>query len=599
MLSEQEKLQICRGYTLVCPICETKNPFFRLKRDIVLAAKSEGDGHALVYKWGKPGFDSVDPLQFYWGVCSKCRFTGELDDAEFRQAERMIKEFRANLHGEGLRNLLTSVPTGKGIAQALGKRLDDSDPLVGVVAQFHLGIYSQCLRLKLVPGNLARFYLRLAWLYRDASKFYPNSDIEKAATKFEKLKNRFTEELPEHKDYPIKPGLALAEVEALRFSRVYFERNYETLREAKPEDELRLRLLLAEIGYRLYELTNSEEDYLKASTFFSGIIQQCLSIISDKSIVGGAVNRAKGMLESAGERGRELRLLNKSRGGAGVAIEADANSGDGQAKKKKKAQAGAAKTKTTAKEANATLAGANTGGQADKAVVPKVAAVVEKSSQAAMPLENGAIGDLDQATRIVAILQEEVGQLKGRVQELEDDNKRWRQLAGRDAVTGLANKTMLFRLVVPKILKDLKTTGPFSCIAISLDQAARVNEGHGWMMGDKMLKESARSLRQFTVEGEELYRLDGAHFALVGPMDNNTARQRAADIRRRLSRASLQIDNSQLPLVSSIGVVTIDRILSGALAEVSNKVYEALLQVLYRAKEKGGNTVEIHNSTKF
>ena len=73
MLSEQEKLQICRSYTLVCPICETQNPFFRLKRDIVRAAKAEGDGHALEYKWGKPGFDSVDPLQFYWGVCAKCR----------------------------------------------------------------------------------------------------------------------------------------------------------------------------------------------------------------------------------------------------------------------------------------------------------------------------------------------------------------------------------------------------------------------------------------------------------------------------------------------------------------------------------------------
>jgi diguanylate cyclase (GGDEF)-like protein len=192
-----------------------------------------------------------------------------------------------------------------------------------------------------------------------------------------------------------------------------------------------------------------------------------------------------------------------------------------------------------------------------------------------------------------------VTQLQGRVEELEEDNKRWRQLAGRDAVTGLPNKTMLFRLVFPKILKGLKNTGPYSCIAISLDQVGKVNEGHGWMMGDKMLKESSRSLRRFAAEGEELYRLDGAHFALVGPMDNNTARQRAADMRRRLARASLQVDDSQLPLVSSIGVVTVERILSGALAEVSNKVYEALLHVLYRAKEKGGNTVEIHNSTKF
>ena len=43
-------------------------------------------------------------------------------------------------------------------------------------------------------------------------------------------------------------------------------------------------------------------------------MQQCLSIVSDKSIVGGAVNRAKEMLEKAGERGRELRILHKKEG---------------------------------------------------------------------------------------------------------------------------------------------------------------------------------------------------------------------------------------------------------------------------------------------
>ncbi len=581
MLNEQEKQQICRSYDLTCPACETENKFFRLKRDIVQAAKSEGDGHALEYKWGKPGFDPVDPLQFYWGVCKKCRFTGELDDAEFRQAGRMIKEFRAKMHGEGLRNLLISIPTGKGITQALGKRLDDADPLVVIVAQFHLGIYSQCLKRDLVPGNIARYYLRLAWVFRDVKKFYPDSDIEQAATKFQKLRRRFTGELPEHKDYPSEPGLALNEIDALRFCRIYFERNYEMLREVKLEGELRLRLLLAEIGYRLYELTNTDEDYKIASTFFSGTIQQCLSIVSDKSIVGGIVNRAKEMLEKSGERGRELRMLNKSRGGAGEKVEADAE----PAKKKK-----SKKTKVSAKPS-----AVNESPTADTKQPPKKSV---KTTEVAST-SNGSIGDLDQATRTVAILEGQLGELQVRVQELEEDNKKWRLLAGRDAVTGLPNKTMLFRLIVPKTLKDVKNTGPVSCIAIGLDQVAKVNEGHGWMMGDRMLKESARSLRRFVAEGEELYRLDGAHFVIFGPMNNNVARQRATDMRRKLSRANLLIDDMQLPMTSSIGVVTVDRILSNGLAEIANKVHEALLKTMYQAKEKGGNTVVIHNVTKF
>ena len=114
-----------------------------------------------------------------------------------------------------------------------------------------------------------------------------------------------------------------------------------------------------------------------------------------------------------------------------------------------------------------------------------------------------------------------------------------------------------------------------------------------------MLKESVRSLRHFVIEGDELYRLDGSHFAIVGTLDNNIARQRAADMSRKLARASVQVDKTQLPLVSSIGVVTVDRLVSESVNESSNKIYEALLAALYQAREKGGNTFVIHNSTKF
>ena len=578
MLSEQELLQICSRYELACPVCETKNDYFRLKRDMARGVETEGDGHPLTYKWGKPGFDSIDPLQFFWGVCQKCRFTGDLNDAEFRQADRMIKEYRATLHGDGLRQLLMAAATGKGIAQSLGKRLDDRDIMVQAIAKFHLGIYSTCLRLNLSPGNLARYYLRIAWLFRDQERFYPDSDLESVSSKFVKLRKRFKGELPAHKDYPILPGIALSEVEALRFSRTYFERNYETLREAKNEDELRLSLLLAEIGFRLYELTDDAEDYKKTAAYFSGTMQKCLSIVNDKSIVGGAVNRAKEVLEVAGERGRVLRALNKDRGGSG-----------------KSAQAGTPNPKKKTRE------GAKNGGtkaRPQPEAAPAVAEV-QNGKEEVIAAANGSNGDSDQATRKLSILQGEVETLRERIKNLEDDNKKWRQLAGRDAVTGLPNKVTLLRLILPKALQELGKGGTCSFIGISLDHVARVNEGHGWVMGDKMLKESVRSLRHFVVDGDELYRLDGAHFAIVGKMDNNMARQRAADIRRKLSRASVQVDKTQLPLMSSVGVVTVDRIISESVNKSSDSIFQALLATLYRAKEKGGNTVEIHHATKF
>ena len=67
-------------------------------------------------------------------MCQKYGFTGELNDAKFRQAERNIEELRKGIHPDGMRSLLTGLSTGSGMGQALSKRLGDADPLVVVVA---------------------------------------------------------------------------------------------------------------------------------------------------------------------------------------------------------------------------------------------------------------------------------------------------------------------------------------------------------------------------------------------------------------------------------------------------------------------------------
>lgn len=586
MLNEEEKIQICRQYTLQCGVCEAENTFYRLKRDIVNPAKREGDGHALVYKWGKPGFDGINPLDFFWGVCQKCSFTGELNDAKFRQAERNIKDFKKGIHPEGMRNLLTGLSTGSGMGQALSKRLGDADPLVVIVAKFHLGIYSQCLLQKPTPGNIARYYLRLAWVYRDVEKFYPNSTFEKMAAKFVRLRTRFKLELPKQKDYPVVPGIALTEEDALRFARSFFERNYETLREAKVEDELRLRYLLAEIGFRLYELSNGQEDFKKAASYFSSAMEECLSIVSDKSIVGGAVNRAKEMLQKAGERGRELRILHKKRGG-----------GDSESSPREKNRSISKDLIGEAGDEVRIKKKIRTEENGKNRIDEKRPTAEQKKEKAE---ESNPINQENSAVRQVAILKAEVEKLRIQVKELEEDNKQWKEMAGTDAVTGLSSKVVLIRLVLPKVLNGLEDTGPYSCMVVSLDQFAHINQAYGWKVGDRMLEESARKLATLTEDGSEMewYRLDGAHFVLLGPMDNNSARQRSVDLKRWLAKENTIFDQKQMSMKASIGLVCINR-LSSSTSEGASKIYESLMHSLNRAKGKGGNTIEIHGETTF
>jgi len=505
-------------YKITCPVCLSEADFHRLKRDMVRAVKAAGDGYPLVYKWQKPGFDSVDPKQLFMGVCAKCGFAGELGDADFRQAGKAPDVYRKDFEEAWLNQFKDAAAAGKGAAQSLLKRVVDGDGLLNAIAQVHLGIISQCSRRRFLPGPIARYYLRIAWLFRDHERFYSEEDLEDISTSLRKCRSRWEKELPDHKDYPVQPAVVLGEIEALRMAWSFLERNYETLKEAKVEDELRLRYLLAEIGFRLYKLSDNAEDHKKAASFFSGTMQQCLSIISDKTIVGGMVNRAREMLETVRERGRELRALHKDRGGSDAAAEAAPDAGAGKpapkAKKRTKpAKEAAAASKWPAPKAN---------GKTTKAARKETPKADAKTAPAKD--EDFAGSERDRMMCEISVLSEEVGQLNVRVVELEEDNNKWRQLIGRDALTGLPNKISLFRTHLPKVIREFDAFGPYSCIAIGLDQVGRVNQNFGWLMGDKMLRASARGLKQFLQEGDELYRIDGANFVIAGPMNNNAAR---------------------------------------------------------------------------
>ena len=241
MLSQQELGQICRGYEISCPICGTSATHFRLKRDMARPAKTEGDGHPTTWKWGKPGFDSVDPKQFFKGVCGKCGFAGELEDAELRTAAKDAEKFKRDLVDSEVQLLVAGVTTDKGAKQSLLRRISAADPSVAPSPRFTwesasvCGVGSRWGRLRATacgwPGSTGRKTLSTPAWGRVAPPYSAGGDW-------------------------------LPPVRANRQRR-------------------RLQ---------------------KAASFFRGAMQ-CLSIISDKSIIGGVVNRAREILEVSG-RGR-------------------------------------------------------------------------------------------------------------------------------------------------------------------------------------------------------------------------------------------------------------------------------------------------------
>jgi hypothetical protein len=79
----------------------------------------------------------------------------------------------------------------------------------------------------------------------------------------------------------------------------------------------------------------------------------------------------------------------------------------------------------------------------------------------------------DQAVRQIALLQEEVTALTGQVENLNGDNKKWRQLIGKDALTGLPNGLALLRIYLSKECGAWRSRDPIPALPLGWIMWAR------------------------------------------------------------------------------------------------------------------------------
>jgi diguanylate cyclase (GGDEF)-like protein len=460
------------------------------------------------------------------------------------------------MYGEGLLDKMGSeANAGNGAPKALSKGLQPEDPFGTAITQFYLGIFTECVKSTPVPGNIARSYLRIAWLYRDA----PGSLREIAAESgikdvLEEAEPVWAECLPPNSNYPLPPGIATDEVGALRYTMAFFEWNFRSLSSSGYEDEMRLMALIAEIGYRLYELTNDDEDFQKGQTLFSGSMQKCLSVINDKTIVGGAVNKAKESLDKAGDRGRELRLL-KARRDKGQDLPTDPVVSPLPAVPQNGSGTSAPETET----------------EGDVADSPAAAAPEPEPAMPAAPE-----GSLDA--------------LKQKITQMDTENKRWMRLAGISEITGLPNKVMLSRVLLPGALKQaISHREPLGCILVSPEGMREINGKFGRSKGDILLKQISECLKGLLKRGERLANPDGANFLVIVPALNlRQLRKRAETLHKDLTSRRFDLDGAALSMEARAGVFGFESYDKGNNAKVLQEaLYTGVVSALDTAKVSG------------
>jgi len=164
-----------------------------------------------------------------------------------------------------------------------------------------------------------------------------------------------------------------------------------------------------------------------------------------------------------------------------------------------------------------------------------------------------------------------------------------RSKANSDGLTGLITKRYLQELLGEEIHKSEVVHSPVSLFIFDLDHFKKLNDTHGHLTGDRVLKETAEVIRKTIREGDISARWGGEEFLLILPGTPKEGAWRAAEkVRDALARHVFHDDDGD-----PIGKVT----LSGGVAafpddgRTQSELVGAADEALYRAKRSGRNKV--------
>ncbi|MDO8846180.1 GGDEF domain-containing protein [Methylicorpusculum sp.] len=188
-------------------------------------------------------------------------------------------------------------------------------------------------------------------------------------------------------------------------------------------------------------------------------------------------------------------------------------------------------------------------------------------------------------------LQSKLDKAKKEIEELRIELVQVKESASCDALTGLLNRGF-FDTTLEHLVKKNKYSK--MCLTLlDLDHFKKVNDTYGHLVGDKVLKFTAKLIKQHTEDAHFAARFGGEEMAIIMPDTHiQKALTVAENIRATLEKSRLKRkDNSE-----SIGVITVS---IGIASLKPDDTVESLItradEALYKAKDNGRNQVVLES----
>lgn len=179
-----------------------------------------------------------------------------------------------------------------------------------------------------------------------------------------------------------------------------------------------------------------------------------------------------------------------------------------------------------------------------------------------------------------------------RTQELNLVNRKLELLATQDPLTGLNNRRYFSERLDQELSRAHRYDGPLALVMMDIDLFKAVNDAHGHLTGDEVLKGVAHYLAAAVRETDVVARIGGEEFCLVLPeCTKSSALTFLERLRADIFAMNFRSDGAEFSISCSFGVAFMDDSSLDA-----NTLMSHADQALYQAKEQGRNRVMIYLS---
>lgn len=169
--------------------------------------------------------------------------------------------------------------------------------------------------------------------------------------------------------------------------------------------------------------------------------------------------------------------------------------------------------------------------------------------------------------------------------ELKKAKEKLMRMAVTDELTGLFNRRYFMNRLHQEFERVKRYESIFTLIMLDIDYFKKINDSHGHLAGDFMLRNTADIMKKSLRLTDTVGRIGGEEFAILLPeTEIEYGVEIAERLRKKIDQTNLEFEGISLKLTISAGISDSD---------TSDVSVDSILQradlALYRAKEEGRN----------